>query len=406
MVKIATMATPRESKQPRVAFSRLDLTRFRNYPELRFNLSGDGPGMVILTGENGAGKTNLLEAVSYLGPGRGLRGAKLTEVTQEGESEGWAVSGRLLQGEENFQIGCGIETAKGDEFGPGRARRVVVCDKQKLSGASGLAEILSIIWLTPKMDRLFRDGASDRRRFFDQIVTGIFPGHSAQISAYEKAMRERLRLLIEENGGSDESWLLALERRMADHAVAISAARLEVLGQIRGHLPFAKKTPFPLPDLGLEGEVEELVSAKSALEAEDNFASLLKRKRNADRQAGRTLKGPHKTDLLALHPGKGLVAGQCSTGEQKAMLIGILLAAVRLQITVRERTPVLLLDEVAAHLDETRRKALFQELVALGVQTWMTGTDEKLFEPLKGKGQFFNISDGVVTPSAEGCKAP
>lgn len=355
--------------------------------------------MVILTGENGAGKTNLLEALSYLGPGRGLRGAKLHDVTQEGSGVGWAVSGKLLQGKETVQLGCGIEAARGEEFGPGRARRVVVCDGQKMSGASGLAEFLSLIWLTPKMDRLFRDGASDRRRFFDQIVTGIFPDHAAQISAFEKAMRERLRVLVEENGG-DESWLLALERRMADHAIAISAARLEVLGQIRAHLPFSKKAPFPLPDLGLEGEVEELVSAKSALEAEDSYAALLKAKRPADRQAGRTLKGPHKTDLLALHPDKGLVAGQCSTGEQKAMLIGILLAAVRLQVTARERAPVLLLDEVIAHLDEVRRETLFKELEVLGVQTWMTGTDEKLFKPLKGKGQFFNIRDGVVTPAS------
>lgn len=398
MVKIATVANQRENKQTRVAFSRLDLTRFRNYPDLRFELGPEGPGMVVLTGENGAGKTNLLEAVSYLGPGRGLRGARLRDVTQNGEKEGWAVSGKLLQGGEAFQLGCGIEAAKGDEFGPGRARRVAVCDGEKLAGTSGLAEYLSLIWLTPKMDRLFRDGTSDRRRFFDQIVTGIFPDHAGQVLAFEKAMRERLRLLVEENGSGDESWLFALERRMADHAVAISAARLEVLGQIRAHLPFAKKAPFPLPDLGLEGEVEELVSAQSALEAEDRYAALLKRKRAADRKAGRTLKGPHKTDLLALHPEKGLVAGQCSTGEQKAMLIGILLAAVRLQITARERAPVLLLDEVVAHLDETRRKALFVELETLGVQTWLTGTDEKLFEPLKGKGQFFNITDGVVTP--------
>ncbi|HXV73440.1 MAG TPA: AAA family ATPase, partial [Sphingomonadales bacterium] len=233
-----------------MAFSRLDLTRFRNYPNLRFEISPAGPGMVILTGENGAGKTNLLEAVSYLGPGRGLRGAKLQDVTQEGAGDGWAVSAKLFKGGETFQLGCGIEAANGNEFGPGRARRIVVCDGEKLPGTSGMAEYLSLIWLTPKMDRLFREGASDRRRFFDQIVTGIFPDHASQMNAYEKTMRERLRLLIEENGGGDESWLLALERRMADHAVAISAARLEVLGQIRAHLPFAKKAPFPLPDLG------------------------------------------------------------------------------------------------------------------------------------------------------------
>ncbi|MEE8294630.1 MAG: DNA replication/repair protein RecF [Sphingomonadales bacterium] len=394
MVKIATMAEVRDNQGSRLAFNRLDLTDFRNYPSLRIELAEKGPQMVVLSGENGAGKTNLLEAISYLGPGRGLRGARLGDVTTKDARRGWAVSGRLATADKTCQIGCGIELAEGNEFGPGRARRIVVCDGQKLAGSSALAPVLTIIWLTPKMDRLFQEGASERRRFFDQLVTGLYPGHASQISAFEKAMRERIRLLIGDGRGGDEVWLSALERRMAEHGIALAAARLEVLALVRSHLSFANDAPFPLPDLGLEGEVEEMVSSLSALEAEEAFVALLKGNRRADQRAGRTLRGPHKTDLLALHPDKGLVAGLCSTGEQKAMLIGILLAAVRLQVTVKERPPVLLLDEVIAHLDEDRRRALFKELIALGVQTWMTGTDSKLFQPLKGKAQFFTVKDG------------
>lgn len=394
MVKIATMV--RETQGSRLAFNRLDLTDFRNYPKLRIELAEGGPPMVVLAGENGAGKTNLLEALSYLGPGRGLRGARLSDVTTKDAKGGWAVSGRLTRPGETCQIGCGIEIAEGQEFGPGRARRIVVCDGQKLSGSSALAPMLTIIWLTPRMDRLFQDGASERRRFFDQLVTGLYPDHASQVSAFEKAMRERIRLLTDDRNAGDEAWLSALERRMAEHGIALAAARLEVLALIRSHLAFANDAHFPLPDIGLEGEVEEMVSSLSALEAEETFVALLKGNRRADQKAGRTLRGPHKTDLLALHPDKGLVAGQCSTGEQKAMLIGILLAAVRLQVTVKERPPVLLLDEVIAHLDENRRRALFKELVALGVQTWMTGTDPKLFQPLKGKAQFLSVKDGTV----------
>lgn len=394
MVKIATMV--RDKQGSRLAFNRLDLTNFRNYPNLRFELAEKAPPLVVLTGENGAGKTNFLEAISYLGPGRGLRGARLGDVTTNAAKGGWTVSGRLAKDGETCQIGCGIEVTEGPEFGPGRARRTVVCDGQKLSGSSALASSLTIIWLTPRMDRLFQDGATERRRFFDQLVTGLYPDHASQISAFERAMRERIRLLIDDRHGGDEVWLSALERRMAEHGIALAAARLEVLALIRSHLSFTGDGHFPLPDIGLEGEVEEMVSSLSALEAEEVFVALLRGNRRADQKAGRTLRGPHKTDLLALHPDKGLVAGQCSTGEQKTMLIGILLAAVRLQVTVKERSPVLLLDEVIAHLDENRRAALFEELIALGVQTWMTGTDARLFRPLKGKAQFFSVKEGIL----------
>lgn len=397
MVKIATMADHRDKQHPRLGLTRLDLTDFRNYPGLRLDLGKAASPLIVLTGENGAGKTNLLEAVSYLGPDRGLRGARLQDVTRKTAKAGWAVSGLLDRAGETLRLGCGIEVS--EDAATGGARRVVVCEGEKLSGASALAHYLTVIWLTPKMDRIFQDGASERRRFFDQLATGLFPDHAGQTAAFEKAMRERLKLITEARSTPDEAWLSALERRMAEHAVAVAATRLEVLALVRSHMEFSSDRDFPLPDLGLEGEVEELVSGMSALEAEEAFAALLKNNRRADREAGRTLKGPHKTDLLALHPDKGLIAGQCSTGEQKAMLIGILLAAVRLQVSIKERAPVVLLDEVVAHLDIDRRKALFRELQTLRVQTWMTGTDQKLFAPLKGEAVFFTVQNGALKKS-------
>jgi len=254
-----------------------------------------------------------------------------------------------------------------------------------------------VIWLTPRMDRLFQEGASERRRFFDQLVTGLFPEHASQISAYEKTMRERLRLLVDTASHGDEAWLAALERRMAEHATALAATRLEALQLLKAHLPFKKKSPFPIPVIGLEGEVEDLVANLPALEAEEKFAAVLKKARRVDGYSGRTTKGPHKTDLVAWHPVKSIPAGQCSTGEQKAMLIGIILGAVRLQTSLKGRAPILLLDELAAHLDEERREALFAEVANLGIQTWMTGTDATLFASLKGRATFLYVEAGTIT---------
>lgn len=394
MATTISIAETKPSDGGRLCLSRLDLTNFRNYPELRLDIPGAGGALVVLNGENGAGKTNLLEAISYLGPGRGLRSAKLQDVTTRDVAGLWAVAGVISTGEGDVKIGCGIETAGEDAE---RARRIVVVDGEKAASPAALAPVMTVLWLTPKMDRLFQEGPSERRRFFDQLATGLFPEHAAQISAFEKAMRERIRLLTEGRRHLDEAWLAALERRMAEHAVAIAAIRLETLGLIRAHMPFTRETPFPLPEIGLEGEIEELVSNNPALEAEDHYIERLKKYRARDRDAGRTLRGPHKTDLVAIHPKKGMVAGECSTGEQKAMLIGIVLSAARLQVSIKGRAPVLLLDEVIAHLDEHRRKALFDELAALRVQTWMTGTDEKMFQPLQGRAAFFTVNDGAIS---------
>ena len=399
MVQTATM-TKRESKaETSITLTQLDLTLFRNYPSLRLVLPAEQRGLVVLTGENGAGKTNLLEAISYLSPGRGLRGARLTDISHNAGTDPWAVSGKLTSDGNTRQIGCAIEYSKpsGEGGGKGRARRYVVVDDERFSSAASLAPYLSVIWLTPRMDRIFQEGSSERRRFFDQIVTGLFPDHARQISAYEKTMRERLRLLVDGAGHGDEAWLAALERRMAEHAIALAATRLEALQLLKAHLDFKKETRFPIPVVGLEGEVEDMVGNLPALEAEEKFAGLLKKARRVDGFSGRTTKGPHKTDLAVWHPEKSMPAAQCSTGEQKAMLIGIVLGAVRLQNSTLGRAPLLLLDELAAHLDEERRAALFDEIITLGIQTWMTGTDAGLFAPLKGKATFLFVENGTLS---------
>lgn len=396
MVQTATMTPKRHSEKPGIAVRRLDLTRFRNYPSTRLEISAPGENCIVLVGENGAGKTNLLEALSYLGPGRGLRGARLDDITTNGDTGAWAVSAVFAGQGEQRRIGCAIEYANKSEGVQGRARRVIVMDETPLSGAAALAPYISIIWLTPRMDRLFQEGASERRRFFDQIVVGLFPDHARQLYAYEKTTRERLKVLTGHGNQRDETWISALERRMAEHAIAIAAARLEGLELLKTHLSFASESRFPIPVLALKGEVEDLLKVHPALAAEEQLAGLLAGERTRDGERGQTGRGAHKTDLQAWHPEKDIPASQCSTGEQKAMLTGIVLAAARLQMTVRGRSPILLLDEVAAHLDQERRTSLFEEVATLGVQTWLTGTDAAIFSPLKGKALFLRVTDGVI----------
>jgi len=399
------MARSTISPFERIAVERIDLTAFRNYASLRIALA-EPARPVVLSGPNGAGKTNLLEALSYLAPGRGLRGARLADVTRRGEAARWGVSGLVHCADGAHRIGTGLDAALGDdsededEAGEGTsavARRVVMMDGQKLKGSSALAATVSVLWLTPRMDRLFQEGPSERRRFFDQLTAGLFPEHAGELAAYEKLMRQRLKLLTE-NGVPDEAWLSALEGRMAAHGVAVAARRREMLDLLVAHLPFARKGAFPLPSLALNGALETLFDECSALEVEETFAETLARQRAADRALRRTGEGPHRTDLLARHPEKDLPAPQCSSGEQKAMLIGILLAGARLPRARKGRAPLLLLDEIAAHLDEARRAVLFEELIALGAQAWMTGTAKSLFAPLSGAAAHFTVAAGCVRP--------
>jgi len=396
MVQTATMTPKTTSGKVAETVRRLDLTWFRNYPSMRLEVPAKGEGCIVLAGENGAGKTNLLEALSYLGPGRGLRGARLGDIATNAGDKSWAVSALFDGSEEEIRIGCGIEYSTSSGGQQARARRIVIVDGEKLSGAAALAPYISVIWLTPRMDRLFQEGASERRRFFDQIVIALFPDHARQIYGYEKAIRERLRILTGQAGRKDETWIGALERRTAEHAIAIAAARLEALELLKSHLKFARESRFPIPVLALDGEVESLLQGSAALEAEEKFCEILAWVRGRDGDRGQTSRGVHKTDLQTWHPEKTLPASQCSTGEQKAMLTGIVLAAARLQISLKGRRPILLLDEVAAHLDEERRASLFEEIAALGVQTWMTGTDAAIFSPLQGEAAFFAVDDGKI----------
>lgn len=384
----APMARNIETRMGSPAVARLDLTRFRNYPSLRLQVPASPSGMIVLTGPNGAGKTNLLEAISYLGPGRGLRAARLSAVACREAGGPWAVSGELSDNGKSFRVGTGLEADK--------ARRTVMKDGEKLPGPAALAALVPLLWLTPRMDRLFQDGASERRRFFDQLAANLFPAHAGEVAAYEKLMRERLKLLTDPARRADEAWLSALEVRMAGHAVAVAATRVETLNLLVAHLPFARKSPFPLPELSLTGALEGKVGEMPALEAEEAFARTLRANRAADREAARTHEGPHRCDLEARHPKKNLPAAQCSTGEQKAMLIGIVLAAARLERTLTGRAPILLLDEIPAHLDEKRRAILFGELGHLAAQVWMSGTDPKLFAPLAGRAAFLAVRHGRI----------
>lgn len=375
------------------------LTNFRNYQSLKIDVSLDGASPVVLFGQNGAGKTNLLEALSYLTSGRGLRGAKLSEVARNSGDGNWAVAAEVQGHSGSMKLGTGIVQSLVDEHSKEAKqidRRVVRIDGQPASGPAALAEILSMVWLTPKMDRLFLEGASGRRKFFDQFVQGLHPDHSRHLGAYERTMRERLAILGDNDRRADPSWLQALEKRMAEHGVALAAARNETLAHLTGQILSQSDGAFPNAKLSLDGLLENQLENQFALEVEDNFAKELERARGIDKATGRTSVGPHKTDMIVHHVKKDMPAKMCSTGEQKALLIGIILADVRLQRSLCGQAPILLLDEVSAHLDENRRASLFDELIDLKCQAWLTGTDESLFSSLNGKARFLSVSNGSV----------
>jgi DNA replication and repair protein RecF len=375
-----------------LAVTRLTLTDFRNYAAERIEVA---PRPVVLTGANGAGKTNVLEALSYLTPGRGLRGVRLPELARIGGAGGWSVAARIETPSGVAAVGTGIEGRAADsDDDEGAERRVVRIDGAPARGPAALADLIRVVWLTPQMDRLFTEGRSDRRRFLDRLVLGYDPEHGRRVGAYERVTRERLKLL--RDGGGDDSWLTALEGRMAEATVAIAAARREAVMRLRGALA-AGIGPFPRAELTVRGLAEDLLGEHAAVEVEGRLQALLRRNRTADRDANRTQEGAHRADLEVVHLAKGLPAALCSTGEQKALLVAVVLADARLQAVHRGAPPLLLLDEVAAHLDETRREALFDEILALGSQAWMTGTDRALFERLTGKALFLGVAQGKVT---------
>jgi len=378
-----------------VGVTRLALTDFRNYRSARVELAA---GPVVLTGPNGAGKTNLLEAVSVLSPGRGLRNARLGDLDRRYDDEaadteppglprGWAVAATVETRRGPVKIGTGRDPAGGE-------RRVVRIDGETARGQAALGEVIGVTWLTPQMDRLFIEGPSARRRFLDRLVLGLDPAHAARVSAYEHAMRERSRLL--RDGAADPSWLNAIEETMAAHGVAVAAARRDAVERL-DEACAAAEGPFPRSRLGLAGTVEAWLDELPALAAEDCFRAALRDGRAGDALAGGATVGPHRSDLAVTHADRGVPAESLSTGEQKALLISIVLAHARLQRQTRGEPPLLLLDEVAAHLDAARRDALFAALLGLESQVWLTGTDAALFAPLRDAAHFLSVSDGALS---------
>lgn len=386
--KMSPPDSPVPAPLPRLAVTRLTLTDFRNYASAQLAVDARP---VVLTGPNGTGKTNILEALSYLTAGRGLRGARLADVARKGGAGGWSVAAQVDTPTGMVPVGTGLEASHSDD--DARDRRVVRIDGAPAKGPAALADIIRVSWLTPQMDRLFIDGRSDRRRFLDRLVAGYDPDHARRVSAYERVMRERAALL--RDGGGDPVWLTALETRMAAASVAIAAARLETVERLRGALA-AGIGPFPKADLAVSGFAEAALSGQSALDVETRLADLLCANRAEDGRAGRTAEGAHRADLLVTHLDTGMDAALCSTGQQKALLVAIVLADARVQAAHRGTPPLLLLDEIAAHLDGDRRTALYQEIAALGAQAWLTGTDGHLFEDLAGTAQFAAVCDGKV----------
>jgi len=383
-----------------VSLQRLSLVDFRCYRSLR--LEADARP-VILTGPNGAGKTNILEALSFLVPGRGLRSSRLNEVARSEPadlpttSRIWAVAADLKTPRGPVSIGTGRD----DQGGGFREKRHVRIDGAPVRSQSALADHLSAQWLIPQMDRLFVEGPSARRRFLDRLVFGFDAAHAGRVSAYEHALRERSRLLRHGQPDSgrpaDPEWLGALEATMASRGVAVCAARLNLAARL-GEFA-ALGGAFPGVSIAVDGDVERWLGQGPALQAEDRFRDALAASRRSETENSHAGLGPHRSDLIVHHLGTGQVAALCSTGEQKALLIALILANARLQAAERGSLPLLLLDEVTAHLDETRREALFMEILELGIQAWMTGTDTALFEPLAKSAQFFSVENAAVTPN-------
>ncbi|MBZ9813352.1 DNA replication/repair protein RecF [Mesorhizobium sp. CA7] len=371
--------------------SKLVLTNFRNYATLSLELA---PGAVVLSGDNGAGKTNLLEAISFLTPGRGLRRAPYGDVAREGGDGGFALHARIEGPGGQVEIGTGI--SGGDAAGEGG--RKVRINGAPARSAEDMLEWLRVVWLTPAMDGLFPGPAADRRRFLDRLVLAIDPGHGQRALDYEKAMRGRNRLLTE--GSRDGAWFDAIETQMAETGVAIAAARAELIRLLAAMIDrLPGSGPFPQADISLAGDLESEVAAAPAVDVEERFRRALANGRERDRAAGRTLDGPHRSDLVVRHRPKSMPAELCSTGEQKALLVGIVLSHARLTGEMSGLTPILLLDEIAAHLDAGRRAALFSILEELNCQAFMTGTDAALFSSLAGRAQFLTVEHGNVEPT-------
>ena len=370
---------------------RLTLTHFRNYRAASLTVRGD---MIALVGPNGAGKTNCLEAISFLSPGRGLRRATLEDVADNQGDGSWAVSAEVEGALGLATLGTGTEPPRGEAQATARRYRI---DRESVSSATAFGDHLRMVWLTPAMDGLFLGAASERRRFFDRLVLAIDSEHSSRVSALERSLRSRNRLLEVRN--FDDQWCEAIERETAELAVAVAAQRgqtaVKLAAQLHGR---GAASVFPSAQIALDGWMENALLNAPATAIEDRYRNILRESRARDAAAGRTLDGPHLTDLSVVYAPKNMPARDASTGEQKALLIGLVLAHAALVAETTAIVPLLLLDEVVAHLDPARRSALFTELAGLGAQVWLTGADPAAFGELGSSGEIFDVANGQFTP--------
>jgi DNA replication and repair protein RecF len=372
---------------PHARILKLKLSNFRSYRQAALDLDGR---TALFLGPNGAGKTNILEAVSFLTPGRGLRRATLEDVAATEGDGSWAVAAEIEGALGEAALGTGIEAPSGDE-NPQRKSRI---DREPVSSAAAFADHLRVVWLTPEMDGLFLGPASERRRFLDRLVLAIDAEHSARVSGLDRALRSRNRLLEEQN--FDSRWMDAIEHEVAELAIAVAAARAETVRRLAGEIEATRDAAsgFPTAQIALDGEVERALEIESATEVEERYRERLRDNRSRDRAAGRTLEGPHRSDLIVLHAEKAIEAARASTGERKALLVGVILSHARLVASMHGFAPLVLLDDVAAFLDSERRAALFAALEKLGAQVLVTGVDESAFSALDPAAVRFRVTPG------------
>ena len=375
---------------PAARIRRLTLTNFRNYHAAQIEL---GAGPVVLVGPNGAGKTNLIEAISFLAPGRGLRRATLEEVAFAEGDGSWAASADVEGALGLATLGTGIDAPAAEDAAVSRQCRI---DREPVPSATAFADHLRVVWLVPAMDTLFDGPAAERRRFLDRLVLAVDAEHSSRVAALERALRSRNRLLEEPR--PDPHWLDAIEHETAELAVAVAALRAETVARLQAALATRRSaaSPFPAAEIALEGWMEKLLPRHPAVEIEDRYRAVLRDNRGRDSAAGRTLDGPHLTDLAVSYAAKDIPAADASTGEQKALLIGLVLAHAGLLTEMSGLAPVVLLDEVVAHLDPARRAALYAELEGLGAQVFMTGADPGAFAEIEARAELFEVSAGQV----------
>ncbi len=386
-------AAPRNDVIPHARIISLKLSNFRSYRQASLDLEGR---TALFLGANGAGKTNILEAVSFLTPGRGLRRATLEDVAATEGDGSWAVAAGIDGALGEAALGTGIEAPAADE-NPQRKSRI---DREPVSSVTAFAEHLRVVWLTPEMDGLFLGPAAERRRFLDRLVLAIDAEHSARVSSLDRALRSRNRLLEEQN--FDPKWMDAIEHEVAELAIAVAAARAETVKRLTAEIEASRdaQSGFPTAQIALDGEIERALEIESATEVEERYREKLRDNRPRDRAAGRTLEGPHRSDLIVLHQEKAIEAARASTGERKALLVGLILSHARLVASMHGFAPVVLLDDVAAFLDAERRAALFAALEKLGAQVLVTGVDESAFAMLDASAARFHVASGEARRSA------